>query len=58
MIAYPRLFVSLHLHAAPQHVDPRPPWWIRSRAILAVLGARLCRILHPYFGELPFHALR
>src|SRR5215218_2429387 len=40
-----RAFISLHLHAAPQHVDPRPPWWMRSQAILASLVGDLCRIL-------------
>src|SRR5215210_5965768 len=53
-----RLFVSLHLYPAPQHVEPRRPRWMRSQAILAPLRARLCKILHANFREYPFHALR
>jgi hypothetical protein len=31
------LFTPSDLYAAPQHVDPRPPWWILSQAIHAAL---------------------
>jgi hypothetical protein len=53
----PGLCEFLHLYPAPQHVDPRPPWWMRSGAILAAPRGDLCKILHPNFGEYLFHAL-
>src|SRR5215211_1550440 len=54
----PGIFISVHLHAPPQHVDPAPPWWMRSQTILAGLKGDLCTILHPNFREFTFHALR
>ena len=52
------LFVLLHLYPAPQDVDPRPPWWMRSQTILAALRTVLCIMLDGNFREYPFHALR
>ena len=45
------LFVLLHIHPAPQHVEPRSTWWMRSGAILAALRARPCKILQASFRE-------
>ena len=33
-----RLSARPHIYPAPQHVDACPPWWMRSQAILALLG--------------------
>src|ERR671911_3177309 len=45
------VLVCLHLHAPPQHVDPRPATLTASEAILGPLVGGLCTILHPNFGE-------
>ena len=50
-------FISVHLHAPPQHVDPAHAACGPAEANLAPLGSDLCTILHPNFGEYPFHAL-
>ena len=53
------LFAFLHIHPAPQHVEILShAAWRASEAILAGLKGDLCRIVHPNFGEYPFHALR
>src|SRR5215208_773449 len=50
-------FISLYLHAPPQHVDFRHAAWRALEAVLAPLAGGLCRILQANFGEYPFHAL-
>jgi hypothetical protein len=45
------LFVSLHIYSGPQHVYPRPPWWMLSQTILAPLRGNLCRILQMKTSE-------
>jgi len=57
-IAEPGLFVPLHIYPAPQHVDSLSRCGQALDAILVALADDLCRILHPNFGEFPFHALR
>ena len=53
-----RSFSLLHIYVAPQHQGLT----FIHRAVLpsvsGPLGPGLCTILHPNFGEYPFHALR
>src|SRR5215210_7671811 len=48
------VFVCLHLHAPPQHVDPRPAAGRPAEAILAPLRSDLWKILQVNFVECPF----
>jgi hypothetical protein len=54
----PVILTSANLYSLLPHVVPcnkrRAGKWI----ILAALASGLCRIVHPKFGEKPFHALR
>jgi hypothetical protein len=52
------VFASVHIHPAPQHGDHRHAVGRPSKAILAALRGRVCKILHPNFREFLFHALR
>jgi hypothetical protein len=48
------LFVSVHLHAPPQYVDPSHAACRPSEAILAALRGDLCKILQKDFREYLF----
>ncbi len=52
------LFVSLHLHARPQHLASMVVVSTDVEGSRLLRGAGLCKILHPNFAELTFHALR
>jgi hypothetical protein len=52
------VFVTMHIHPAPQHVDPTHAAWRASEAILSALRGYLCRILHLNFREFTFYEVR